>query len=92
VGIFFVAVGIIGLLFRGEVFGHYYLYVLLQIFVIAFGTQHIIQYYIGSKHCPKCNQQAMHPLGKDESIKLIRKYDLNLGENPLPNPKANSNS
>jgi len=87
VGISFVALGIVGLYFRGETFGSHYLYSIIQTIVIISGILDITKYFIGGKTCPKCDEQAMHSLGTDESIKLIKLYDLNLGDNPPPSPE-----
>ncbi len=53
--------------------------------VIVFGgVKVIISHFTGNSTCPNCKHKPMLTLDNPEALNLIIKYDLKLGNNPLP--------
>lgn len=61
--------------------------------LIILGVLSLMNYYAGSKNCPKCGKKEMLSLDDPQAIELIKKYDLKPGENPQPGslPETNPN-
>ncbi len=84
-GIFLTLVGILALTVDADILGSRVIYVLMMLYVLVIGIYEIFGYYYGSNRCPKCNNNGMLPLNNPEALKLIKQFDLKVGENSPPN-------
>ncbi len=81
-GIFMLAAGSYGLSLGDDFFGTGIPLSLLMIIPIIAGIIKIVDYDRQSNICPNCNHKTMLSLDDPETLDLIKKYDLKLGNNP----------
>jgi len=84
-GIILIIGGIFNLSYRSDLLGSQTILTAYSSILIFVGVICIVNYYLGTKTCPKCGNKEMLPLDNPEAINLIKKYDLKVGENPSPN-------
>lgn len=93
-GIIIIIGGIFNLSYRSDLLGSQIFLAMYSNILIFFGVICIVNHYVGSKTCPKCNCKEMLQLDNPQALKLIKEYDLSVGENTrqtsqdVPNPDS----
>jgi len=85
------AAGSYGLSIGGDFFGTGIPLSLLMTIPIIAGIIKIVDYDKQNNICPNCNYKPMLSLDNPEALKLIKQYDLKLGENPKPQSSLENN-
>jgi len=89
-GLMFIALGIVNLIRHSDIsvvnlgwegLPYIFIYIALISFPFLLGGINIFNYFRGGKICPKCKSKPMLSLDSPEAIKLIKEYDLKVGEN-----------
>ena len=80
VNITFFILGVVGIFLRGDIYGSQFLYDILMVYLIVSSTVGILNNYKGGSICPRC-KKSMLSLDNPQVLTLIKKLDLQLGDN-----------